>query len=84
MSDWLYFTRLRFTGSSGVAKLNGRSVPLSECPQFLTRRIAEIDYMPEVHACQIRDEFGGWREMKDFEIAAADALLRKLCTEVPK
>lgn len=84
MSDWLYFTRLRFTGSSGVAKLRGRAVELAECPQFLEHRIAEIDYMPEVHACQIRDELGGWREMKDFEIAAADALLHQLCKETPR
>lgn len=84
MSDNLYFTRLRFTCGSGVAKLHGRTVVLAECPQFLPQRLAEVDYMPEVHACQVRDEFGGWREMKDFEIAAADALLRKLCTEVPK
>lgn len=82
MSDDLYFTRLRFTGRSGIAKLHGRSVPLSACPQFLPQRIAEVDYMPEMRAYQIRDECGGWRDMKDTEIAAADALLRKLCPEV--
>lgn len=83
MSDDLYFTRLRFTGRSGLAKLHGRAVVLTECPQFLPQRIAEVDYMPEVHACLIRDECAGWREMDAPEIAAADALLRELCQGGP-
>lgn len=83
MSDDLYFTRLRFTGRSGIAKLHGRAVVLAECPQFLPQRIAEVDYMPEMHACMVRDECAGWREMEATEIAAADALLKHLCKETP-
>lgn len=78
MSDDLYFTRLRFTGSSGVAKLHGLAQVLQDCPQFLPQRIAEVDYMPEVRACMVRDECGGWREMEASEIVAADALLHRL------
>lgn len=84
MSDDLYFTRLRFTGRSGIAKLHGRAVKLAVCPQFLPQRIAEVDYAPELHACLVRDECAGWREMKDIEIAAADALLHQLCKETPR
>lgn len=78
MSDDLYFTRLRFTRGSGVAKLHGSALPLAECPQFLAVEIEEVDYMPEVHAWRIRERNAGWRDMDGQEVQAADTLLHRL------
>ena len=80
MSDDLYASRLRFSGWSGCAKLHGRSVSLSRCPQLpgIESVFVAVDYIPEVGMVRIQPLASAWRDMWPEEIAAADALLRDL------
>ena len=80
VSDAWHFTRLRFEGWAGVAKLHGVRVPLTRMPELpgLVVAYVAIDYIPEVGMRRIMPLGGPWRDMRDDEVAAADALLRDL------
>ena len=82
MSLELYWTRLTWDGSRGVAKHAGRQVQLSEAPCICGAVVDGVDYAPEVHCYQILPTHGGWREMTVDEIRGADALLVDLTREV--
>ena len=78
MSDDLYVTRLRYASGKGVAKLHGRSKPLTEPPTLPGAKLVGIDYVPEVHVYRIQTYGNGWRDMWPHEIAWADGVLREL------
>lgn len=78
MSIELYWTRLIWDGSRGVAKCDGRQVQLSGAPTVCGAVVDGIDYAPEVHCYQILPRCGGWREMTVAEIADCQRLLRQL------
>lgn len=79
MSDALYSTRLRWCNGHGVARLHGRSVPLTEAPVLDGRPVHAVDYTPEVGCVEIQrrpcDPRG---DMTAGEIADADRLLRRV------
>lgn len=84
MSDDLYFTRLRWSGSvrRGVAKLHGMRVELTTPPDLGTGAVAELDYAPEMGCREIRrTPVDRWEQMTTDEIGRADEMLRALCGE---
>ena len=82
MSDFMYWTRLRWeAGHGGVAKLNGKAVPLSSPPDLGHGGVWEVDYCPDEHILRIQPRsIDPPRDMNDEEKRAADALLVKLTT----
>lgn len=80
MSSALYCTRLWWHGHGGAAKLHGCEVRLLEPPVLAGLRLSGVDYVPEIRLQQIQPLASGWRDMLPHEVAAADALLRVLCT----
>lgn len=73
----LFATRLRFEGSSGIAKRDWHTVHLTMLPQFLHQRIVAVDYVPSVVA-MIMPYGQGWRDMSTSEILAAERLLKEI------
>lgn len=79
MSDKLYQTRLRWSGSKGAAMLHGRIVPLVSPPVLGGIPVAHVDYTPEVGCHEIRrHSYDQMADMTPNEIAEADAMLRSL------
>jgi hypothetical protein len=81
VSDELHFTRLRWSQGrgGGIAKLHGRSVPLTALPELrCCPDMVEVDYVPEISLGRIREATEGWRDMGAQERREADALLRRL------
>lgn len=79
MSDALYSTRLRWCNGAGVARMHGRSIPLTEAPRLAGQAVHAVDYTPEVHCIEIQRRACDPRaDMTAAEIAEADALLRRL------
>ena len=76
MSDLLYMTRLRWSGYSGIAKLHGKTVMLRLPPDLGTGELVGVDYVPEVHLCEVQPRRGPRRDMTADEIRAADQFLR--------
>lgn len=80
MSDALHQTRLRWHGRSGAAKLHGVCVRLEYPPVLAGIVVHAIDYVPEYGIREIqRRACDHVEDMTPAEVAAADALLRKLC-----
>lgn len=77
MSDALYFTRLHWGQGRGVAKMQGRSVPLYEPPAIAGLAIEELIYTPEVHVAVVQEVGKAKRELLPHEIAACAAFLRR-------
>lgn len=79
MSDDYYWTRLRFHHGAGVAKLRGVTVKLMGPPDLGRGPVHEVDYAPEAGCREVRRRACDARtDMEPDEIAAADALLRRL------
>ena len=78
MSLELYWTRLIWDGSRGVAKCGGRVVQLDTAPTIGGDPVEGIDHAPEVHCFQILPLRGGWREMTAAEISDCQTLLQRL------
>ena len=78
MSHRLYSTRLHWSGKHGFAKLRGVLVALPEPPRIGETAVAEIDYIPEIGMRTITLAGCAPREMRDQEVAAADALLTRM------
>lgn len=76
MSDDLWFTTLRWTRNSGVAKLHNREVVLTEKPD-LGFEYDELVYRPEHPLARIRLASGATRELLPHEIVACDRFLRE-------
>ncbi len=82
MTDELYYTRLRFSGRHGIAKMHGMSVSLDAGPDLGSGPVWFVDYRPEIGFAQVQPRsIDRLRDMTDDEKHAADALLRKL-TEI--
>lgn len=79
MSDLLYMTRLRWSGYSGIAKLHGRTVMLRLPPDLGTGELVGVDYVPEIHLCEVQPLGHGRRDMTADEIRAADRVLAQMC-----
>lgn len=62
----------------GLAKLRGQQMTLVNPPALLGVQMAEVEYVPELGVCRVRDLRGGWRDMEHDEIRAADQLLERL------
>lgn len=83
MSLELYWTRLIWDGSRGVAKRAGRQVQLSEAPRIGGAPVQGLDFAPEVQCYQILSTHGGWREMTAPEITECRQLLERLTRPAP-
>ena len=82
MTDGYYFTRLRFSGRNGLAKMHGHEVRLTTGPDLGAGPVWSVDYRPEIAFGRIQPRsIDPMRDMTADETRAADALLRKL-TEV--
>lgn len=82
MTDGYYFTRLRFSGKQGIAKMHGHVIPLTVGPDLGAGPVWAIDYRPEIAFARVQPRsIDPMRDMTGDEKHAADALLRKL-TEV--
>lgn len=81
MNDDQVYTRLRFAGRRGVAKMHGMTVSLDAGPDLGDGPVWAIDYVPEtgIRRIQLRS-IDPPRDMEPAEIVAADALLRRLTT----
>ena len=70
-------TRLMWVGFRGVARLNGRTVPLTRRPQLPGLKLDAIDFVPGELA-MVMPERAGWRNMEPGEIDAATTLLARI------
>lgn len=79
MSADLYSTLLRWgPNGTGLAKLHGQRVVLTERPE-LGVPYFELDYVPQVRMRMLRERAcDPRRDMRDEEVAAADAFLRRV------
>ena len=75
MSDAYYASRLRWYAYSGIAKLHGRHVQLTDAPVICGDVVVSIDYIPEVGLRQIQMRGEGPRDMRPDGVAAADKFL---------
>jgi hypothetical protein len=80
MSLDLYSTALLWRGHSGVAKLHGCQVALTQAPVLAGQHIKMIDYRPEIGEGRLQTCDGQVREMASIEVAAADEFLRRVVT----
>lgn len=81
MTDELYYTRLRFNGRSGIAKMHGMTVTLSAGPDLGDGPVWFVDYRPECGFALVQPRsIDTVREMFAREKRAADALLRAVTT----
>lgn len=78
MSHALYSTVLLWSVTRGIAKLHGVLAAVGEPLTLMGRRVAEIDYIPEIGRRSILFAGEPLRDMTDDEVRAADALLREL------
>ena len=82
MTDDRYYTRLRWHGTSGVAKMHGMTVSLTAGPDLGDGPVWMIDYRPEVGFAQVQPRAKDLpRNMTLEEKHVADSMLRQL-TEV--
>lgn len=78
-----YPTRLLWDGRAGVARYNGRAVHLWDAPALGPEPCYSMDYVPCVGIAEVQDRpCDPRRAMTTEEIAAADALLRALASEM--
>lgn len=81
MTDELYYTRLRFNGHSGIAKMHGMTVSLNTGPDLGDGPVWMCDYRPECGFALVQPRsIDPVREMFGSEKRAADALLRSVTT----
>ena len=78
MSHALYSTALLWHVTRGIAKMHGVLAAVGEPLMLMGRRVAEIDYIPEIGRRSILFAGEPLRDMTDAEVRAADALLREL------
>lgn len=78
MSHALYSTVLLWSVTRGFAKLHGVLAAIGEPLTLMGRRVAEIDYIPEIGRKSILFAGESLRDMTPAEERAADALLREL------
>lgn len=80
MSHHLYSTCLCWWGSggSGIAKLRGKFITITEPPTFNGSPVVGVDYAPELDVRQIRHAGEKWRDMTHDEIRAADEMLARV------
>ncbi|MDQ5958947.1 MAG: hypothetical protein QG592_25 [Pseudomonadota bacterium] len=78
MSHALYSTALLWHVTRGVAKLHGVLAAVGEPLMLMGRRVAEIDYIPEIGRRSILFAGEPLRDMTGDEVRAADALLIEL------
>lgn len=79
MSLDLYSTALIwYSPRQGVAKLHGRQVQLTAPPELPGSRVVMVDYRPEIGERRIQRFDGPATDMTVDEVAAADALLKRL------
>ena len=79
MGDGIHFTRLRWSGHGGIAKLHGRTVVLVVPPVILGQPVHAIDYVPADGFKDIQPTcLVPRRDMTPAEVRDADALLRLL------
>lgn len=79
MTDALYATRLRWSNGSGIAKLHGRAVALTAAPVLGGVAVHFVDYTPLIRCREVRRRpCDPVDDMTDDEVAAADALLRRV------
>lgn len=84
MTDDLYYTRLRFSGRHGVAKMHGMTVSLDVGPDLGEGPVWLVDYRPEIGFGRIQPRsIDPQRDMTTKEKHAADALLRSI-TAMPE
>lgn len=82
MNDSYYSTRLRWHGTSGIAKMHGMTVSLRAGPDLGSGPVWMIDYRPEVGFAQVQQRVKDLpRNMTREEKHVADSMLRQL-TEV--
>ena len=81
MTDELYYTRLRFSGRHGIAKMHGTTISLDTGPDLGDGPVWMCDYRPEIGFGQVRPRsIDPQRDMNQAEVHAADALLRSITT----
>ncbi|MCU0920756.1 MAG: hypothetical protein MUF16_10525 [Burkholderiaceae bacterium] len=81
MTDELYYTRLRFSGRHGIAKMHGTVLALDVGPDLGSGPVWFVDYRPECGFALVQPRsIEPVREMFDSERRAADALLRSVTT----
>lgn len=79
MTDELYYTRLRFSGKHGIAKMHGITVSLNAGPDLGEGAVWFVDYRPEIGFGRIQPRsIDPQRDMTTDEKHAADDLLRKI------
>lgn len=78
MSHALYSAVLMWSVTRGFAKLHGVLAAIGEPLMLMGRRVAEIDYIPEIGPRSILFAGESLRDMTDAEVRAADVLLREL------
>ena len=82
MNDSYYSTVLRWHGKTGVAKMHGMTVSLTDPPDLGDGPVWMLDYRPEIAMAQVQPRaIDPVRDMTRFEIAIADSMLRR-ATEV--
>jgi hypothetical protein len=75
VDDRLFYTRLRWTGGRGIARLNGKTFALKSPPILSTiGKVDSIDYVP-AHIFMVMPMFQGWRDLYPNEAEECDALL---------
>lgn len=83
MTDDLYTTRLRFSGRHGIAKMHNVTISLATGPNLGDGPVWFVDYRPECGFALVQPRpIDTVRDMTKFEIAAADAFLRRLITSM--
>lgn len=81
MNDSYYYTRMRFHGHHGIAKMHGMTVSLDAAPDLGDGPVHALEYTPEIGIAQVQPRvIDPVRDMTSAEIAAADALLRQITT----
>ena len=81
MTDDLYYTRLRFSGRHGIAKMHGMTVSLDAGPDLGDGPVWTVDYRPEIGFGRVQPRsIDPPRDMTASEMHAADALLRRITT----
>jgi hypothetical protein len=81
MTDSYYYTRLRFNGHHGIAKMHGMTVSLVAGPDLGDGPVWACEYTPEIGVAQVQPRaVDPVRDMTRFEIACADSILRQLTT----
>ena len=79
MGDGMFWTRLRFSGSGGIAKYHGKYIPLDAPPDLGSGPVWAVDYVPEHSIADVQPRsIDPVRRMTHSEIRAADDILKGL------